>query len=145
MNTHLMFAYGSNMSEKQMTERCPSAVKVSTYELKDFDFCFPHVSIRRKCGVMSVKPSKGSSVWGVVYAMSSDDLIKLDVFEGLGQGYTRKFHKEGGFWYYYSLKNGRNEFHPPSKEYLGIISEAARALPDQSYISRLNETVTLEN
>lgn len=149
MDLHFYYAYGSNMSLQQMTTRCPSAqLIIPSMEYKDMELCFPHKAVIRNCGVASIKKSPGKSVFGSLFSITSDDMIKLDRFEGLGNGYSRRFVKPTtstpGFWYYYSLKNNRGDFFEPSKEYMDLIIEGAikQKFPD-SYIEYLKEVKTL--
>lgn len=149
MDFHFYYAYGSNLSLDQMTTRCPSATLIiPAMEFKDMELCFPHKAVVRNCGVASIKPAPGKSVFGTLFSISSDDFIKLDRFEGLGNGYSRKFVKAAGntpaFWYYYSLKNNRGDFFAPSKDYLGLIVEGAvkQKFPE-AYITQLKEVQTL--
>lgn len=127
MNTHLIFVYGSNLDFSQMKERCPSVQFISVHTLKGYQICFPHIAKLRGCGVASIKNNINSFVEGVLYLINSDDLINLDIREGLGNGYSRKLYKENGiqFWFYYSLKNWRNEYHQPSSKYIEQIINGA--------------------
>jgi hypothetical protein len=149
MDFHNYYAYGSNLSLDQMTTRCPSAkLVIPAMEYKDMVLCFPHKAKIRNCGVASIKACPGSSVYGTLFSISSDDFIKLDRFEGLGNGYSRRFVKASGnnpdFWYYYSLKNNRGDFFAPSKEYLGLIVEGAEKQNfPEAYITQLKEVQTL--
>jgi gamma-glutamylcyclotransferase (GGCT)/AIG2-like uncharacterized protein YtfP len=84
------FAYGSNMDIDQLKDRCPSATYISRAVLPDYSLCFPRYSKKRKCGVASVMAKKGQSVWGVVYRITSGDLVELDLAEGVASdAYTK--------------------------------------------------------
>jgi gamma-glutamylcyclotransferase (GGCT)/AIG2-like uncharacterized protein YtfP len=87
-----VFAYGSNMDPAQMRARCPeSALVWFIAEARDKALWFPRKSEKRKGGVGSLKDEKGKSVWGVVFAVSLRDLVRLDRFEGVpGGSYERK-------------------------------------------------------
>ena len=78
----LYFAYGSNMSLKQIQDRCPDCKKVAIGVLRDHNLVFLSYSKNRKCGVASIEVSQGDEVWGVVYELSDADLAKLDKCEG---------------------------------------------------------------
>jgi gamma-glutamylcyclotransferase (GGCT)/AIG2-like uncharacterized protein YtfP len=77
-----VFAYGSNMDWEQMSRRCPTAKPISIAQLPGYRLNFPRKSQRRGCGVASVVPAAGSSVWGVIYKISDADLRELDRSEG---------------------------------------------------------------
>jgi len=78
----LYFAYGSNMDEAQMKERCPSAKFRFVAKLRNHELCFPRKSLGRHGGVSSVGPYPPKVVWGVVYEVSEEDLNNLDSCEG---------------------------------------------------------------
>ena len=69
------FAFGSNLSEDQMRQRCPSAVLLG----------------RASWGgsVASIVASPGERVPGLLYRVSPDDLLRLDRFEGAPFVYAR--------------------------------------------------------
>ena len=79
------FAYGSNMSESQMKERCPKYKKIGIAKLENYELTFPRKSKKRSCGVSSVDPKDGKEVWGVVYELNEDDFASLDEEEGYRQ------------------------------------------------------------
>ena len=76
------FAYGSNMDEFQMRERCPTAKFTFVARLRNHELCFPRQSAGRHGGVSSVRPSRGRVVWGVVYELTGAELDRLDYYEG---------------------------------------------------------------
>jgi hypothetical protein len=70
----LYFAYGSNLDFDQMSERCPSARFVAIAELPHHRLAFTRRSKNRNCGVADAVPDVSQSVWGVVYAISHDEI-----------------------------------------------------------------------
>lgn len=77
------FAYGSNMDEKRMRKRCPSAQFMSTARLPGFRLAFTRYSMNNRCGAADVLPEPGGAVWGVVYQIKEEDHAKLDKAEGV--------------------------------------------------------------
>lgn len=77
----LYFAYGSNMDEKQMKQRCPGSKLICRAVLKDYKLAFSIYSPKRKCGCADIIKNKDSEVWGLVYNLNQNDLDKLDAFE----------------------------------------------------------------
>ena len=82
------FGYGSNMSIKQMTERCPNSHYVDKAELKDWQFIYntDHVA--------TITENQTSLVWGAVFEISENDEQALDHFEGVAQGKYKKVELE---------------------------------------------------
>lgn len=81
------FAYGSNMAEHVMAERCPGHRFIGVAELPGHRFAFSRRSVRTGTGVCNVVDDPASSVWGVLYEV--DDLAALDAKEGAGWAYDR--------------------------------------------------------
>lgn len=79
----LYFAYGSNMSGKQMAGRCASARFVGVGVLPEHELGFPRRSRRLGGGAAGIKPSVGKQVEGVVWDMTDADLVTMDGFEGV--------------------------------------------------------------
>jgi gamma-glutamylcyclotransferase len=78
----LYFAYGSNLDATQMRLRCPEARHVGKARVDDYRFCFPVWSRIRQSGLISIEPSAGDRVWGVLYELPDGDLPRLDHREG---------------------------------------------------------------
>ena len=76
------FAYGSNMSLKQMKERCPNCHKVAVGVLRDHEILFPRYSKKRECGVSSIQSKTGNDVWGVIFELTESDIVQLNKCEG---------------------------------------------------------------
>ena len=82
MTNLLHFAYGSNMSLKQMKDRCPDSRPIGIAVLRDHKLAFTRLGTVRKCGVADVVPMKGTHVWGRLFDLSPSDLTNLDKHEG---------------------------------------------------------------
>lgn len=83
--SHLYYAYGSNVCETKMAERCPGAVIVDVARLDDHRF------VINERGVATVVPESGTTVHGLLWTISDENLRALDVVEGLDVGhYTRE-------------------------------------------------------
>lgn len=89
----LYFAYGSNMDQDQMKDRCPNSNEVGTGLIPNYRIDFSRKSIRRNCGVADILESKGDNTWGVIYDVSDEDFMSLDQFEGYPKYYTKKLIK----------------------------------------------------
>ena len=85
-----VFAYGSNLDERQMRERCPGAVFDARATLHNHALVFGGYSARWDSAVASVALTPGSTVEGVLYRLTADDLARLDRFEGNPFAYERR-------------------------------------------------------
>lgn len=139
----LVFAYGSNMDDAQMNERCPSFEKVGIAELRGWRLHFPRHSKKRGCGVASIEPCDGEVVWGVVHRLNPADLVRLDASEGyrVGRepqmnGYNRvhvPVVMNGALVEVQTyIANRDDDVPPPNLRYLEQICDGARqqGLPD---------------
>ena len=132
MNNIFYFAYGSNMSLRQMNDRCPESEFYNIGVLKDYELCFPIISKKRNnMGVASIRYKKGFNVEGVLYKVSDDDIIKLDRFENININYCRTemniyvTEKESIKSFVYIAIKNEEEHKAPSKEYMDILIEGA--------------------
>lgn len=142
-NSHLYFAYGSNMDTNQMKQRCPSAKKVGIGRLEDFDIVFNRKGSYRPGGVASVESANGREVYGIIWQIDSNDLSKLDEIED-PVAYDRKVFKiedindsEKKYECYVYIAKPEGEFEP-DKDYFKLLSKAAKTanLPEE-YLKRL--------
>lgn len=86
---NLYFAYGSNLSEDQMRERCPDSRVVGTASLKNHSLRFAGYSRRWDGGVATVIHGK-DEVPGLLWTLSDEDLERLDGFECHPKVYERR-------------------------------------------------------
>jgi gamma-glutamylcyclotransferase len=75
------FAYASNLSRKQMNERCPGTRPKFSVVLPNYKLIFAGWSRQWKGGTASIKPFRGEKVKGAIYEISDNDLKKLDKYE----------------------------------------------------------------
>lgn len=80
----LYFAFGSNMHLGQMHRRCPVSRYIGTAILPNYRF---HINSR---GYANVLFSAGDCVEGLVYLITEDDQMKLDMYEGVSTGCYEK-------------------------------------------------------
>lgn len=122
------FAYGSNLNQKQMKERCPDSKPLFTAVLPNYKLVFVGWSRQWRGGVASIKSFRGERVRGAIYEVTEACLQRLDRYES---GYNRlkvtvvgedDEHIEAVTY----VKTGRLEDATPSKEYLAIIQQGLR-------------------
>lgn len=82
----LSFAYGSNMDQDAMAERCPTARLVGRARLERH-----RLAVMRE-GYATIVPDPGRHVWGVLWALAFPDVAALDRYEEVGRGLYRKLH-----------------------------------------------------
>ena len=82
------FAYASNLSRKQMSERCPNNKPKFIATLPNHKLIFAGWSRQWHGGIASIKPTTGEKVIGAVYEVTEGCLANLDKHEGLK--YRRK-------------------------------------------------------
>lgn len=86
----VIFAYGSNMLTKRLTDRCPSAKVLGPAELRGYELRW-HKKSKDESGKCDVVPAgKAALVYGVLFELDIAQKSKLDEIEGLGQGYEEK-------------------------------------------------------
>lgn len=126
---NLYFAYGSNMDQDQMRERCPSAAVIGHAMLLNHRLAFTIFSPKRQCGCADVVPSPGDTVCGVLYHLTDADMAVLDEFEGHPVYYRRTLVSVqcGGEEIEACIYEvvDKKETLPPSAHYLGLLQNAA--------------------
>lgn len=75
------FAYGSNLSHKQMAKRCPGSRYLGRAVLEGYAQVFDGYSELRKGAGANVVPAYGEQVTGGLYEISADNLRSLDKIE----------------------------------------------------------------
>ena len=122
------FAYGSNLNQKQMKERCPNSKPLFTAVLPNYKLVFAGWSRQWRGGVASIKSLRGDRVRGAIYEVTEPCLQRLDRYES---GYSRLnvtvFGEDDepieAITY---AKDGKLEDAAPSKEYLAVIQQGLR-------------------
>jgi len=122
------FAYGSNLDTRQMRERCPSAKLVSRATLRGWRLAFGGWSSRWGGPVATLVEDPTSSVVGVIYLVSLDDLAMLDFYEGHPRVYERRIlltvdEQKMRVWAFTYVMPVDAEA-PPAPKYIDVISRA---------------------
>jgi gamma-glutamylcyclotransferase (GGCT)/AIG2-like uncharacterized protein YtfP len=122
------FAYASNLSKKQMRERCPDSVPRFTATLPHYKLGFAGWSRQWHGGKASLKACHGEKVRGAIYEVNEACLRHLDKQE---VGYARLnvtvFDEDNravpAVTY---IMSGQMAEAPPSQEYLTVLREGYR-------------------
>lgn len=144
------FAYGSNLDRHKMYDRCRSARILGVARLAGYRLGFTRYSTGWEGGVADVLVSPQDEVWGLVYQIDNNDLLKLDKFEGYPKAYTRfqtSVHLSTGLledvWVYTVVD--KQAHIAPTGKYLNIIRMAADELVfPKSYCGQL-ETISTKD
>ena len=122
------FAYGSNLSHKQMLERCPDSKPAFVASLHNYKLIFTGWVRKWRGGVATIRPSRDDKVTGAVYEISERDLKLLDRHEGYPAEYdrlnvtviTRDGDPAEAVTY---IKREQSEETQPSQQYLAVIRQ----------------------
>ncbi|MCX8043882.1 MAG: gamma-glutamylcyclotransferase, partial [Desulfobacterota bacterium] len=132
------FAYGSNLSRRQMRRRCPDARVVGTGRLDGYRW------IINSRGFATIVPSENDVVWGTIFSISSSDERALDGYEGVSEGFYVKEYLPVAIGNEYVeclvyVARDANEGNP-SKEYVRRIQEGLHDanLPEEYIQKYLN-------
>jgi hypothetical protein len=122
------FAYASNLSKKQMQERCPDSRPLFVATLPNYKIVFTDWSRKWRGGKATIKSLRGEKVRGAVYEVSEACLRRLDKFEA---GYARLnvtvFDEDNQPHQVITyVKSGQLEETAPSKKYGEIIRQGYR-------------------
>ena len=93
MGTFLYFAYGSNMSERRLRKRVPSAKVIGTGVLNNHCLTF-HKGSDDGSGKCTIEPSESGKVYGVLFKINKDEKRKLDKAEGKVKDSCKKGYKK---------------------------------------------------
>ena len=77
-------AYGSNMDQTQMAQRCPDSQMIGIASIKGYRFAIDEV------GVATIIPDEAGTVYGILWQVSEDDVRRLDRYEGIAAGCYRR-------------------------------------------------------
>ena len=131
--TSAYFAYGSNLSQSQMSARCPGSSVEGVAVLREHRLAFSRYSKGWDGGVADVVADANNSVWGLLYSVTPKDLEQLDRYEGYPTMYSRFQTRLDGpqgpvddVWVYYVVD--KVDFILPDPGYLSIIKLAAEDL-----------------
>lgn len=114
------WAYGSNLSIKQMLKRCPRAIKYGPMSVNDCALVFR--------GVADVTVKKGFTTPGGLWQITSECERTLDQFEGVAaRVYMKRYFRitiEGKQYtcLFYQMRRSKGVM-PPSETYFGTIAQ----------------------
>ncbi|MBI4513450.1 MAG: gamma-glutamylcyclotransferase [Gemmatimonadetes bacterium] len=120
----LYFAYGSNLSRRQMQERCPGARALYRARIPHHRLGFTGASESWGGGTATIVLAPGEDLWGAVYEVDEECLETLGAREGLAYALsqTECLQEDGGRLRPYLFVKVRDlEERPPSERYVEVI------------------------
>jgi hypothetical protein len=130
MTTTLYWAYGANLNQRSMAQRCPRAVPVGAYLRRDLELRF--------AGVATVAP--GSGCPGGLWLITPECEQHLDWFEGYPFHYRKEYFDINGQPVMYYVINDA-EPGVPTQSYVDMIRQGYRDFGlDQDYLDQAVET-----
>lgn len=145
VNVKKYFAYGSNMLNKRLIERVPSALVRATGYIDGYTIRYNKRSKdgSGKCNLVKTE-DKNDRVYGVVYDFLDEDKPALDKCEGLGRGYNAIMVKvmadseEMRAYTYVADDSAVDDSLKPYSWYKDLVIEGARRLSlSPEYVSQL--------
>ena len=123
------FAYASNLSRRQMLERCPNNKTKFVATLPNHKLIFSGWSRKWHGGTASIQPTTGEKVIGAVFEVTEGCLANLEKHEGLK--YRRKpatvFTESGESVEVVTfIMREQSEETKPTMEYLAVIQQGYR-------------------
>ena len=123
------FAYASNLSRRQMLERCPNSKTKFVATLPNHKLIFSGWSRKWHGGTASIQPTTGEKVIGAVYEVTEVCLANLEKHEGLK--YRRKpaivfTESDESVEVVTFIMREQSEETKPTMEYLAIIQQGYR-------------------
>jgi gamma-glutamylcyclotransferase (GGCT)/AIG2-like uncharacterized protein YtfP len=122
------FAYGINLSRRQMVALCPDCQPKFSAELPNYKLIFTGWSRQWHGGLVSIRSSRGDKVLGGIYEITEADLAKLDRHEEYPKNYNRlevTVYRDSGeqIKAVTYIKTLQSEETKPSVEYVKIIQQ----------------------
>lgn len=138
----LYAAYGSNLDPQRMARRAPASPAVGAGWLHGWRLTFGGEDLGWTGSLSTIVEDVGSSVFVMLYDMTSADETNLDAWEGTDLGLWRKIRvrvqaaEDSLLAWAYVLDDFEGGL--PSARYLGVIADAAEAGGAPSdYVHRL--------
>ena len=122
------FAYGTNLSKKQMQARCPDSKPLFRATLPNYQVYFTGWSREWRGGVANIKGFRGRKVLGAIYEVTEQCMSRLDKYEAGYQRFNVMVFDEDGehIEAVTYLKVGQVEETKPSREYLAVVQQGYR-------------------
>lgn len=136
------FAYGSNMNDQRMIERGVNFLSKEKGILKGYRFLINKKSQKNpNVGFANIIKDETSEVEGILYEVKTEDILKLDRYEGYPKHYRRENHiinnQEAIVYIANDIWTSVNELET-TEEYKNHILEGKQFLSEKYYNNLLN-------
>jgi len=131
------FAYGSNLSHRQMKNiRCNGCSYVKNAYLDNYALSFCHPEPDNIYGYANVYKKKGSRVPGAIWKITKEHEQTLDIYEEYPKSYKKHyFNLDGNKTMFYIMETC--SFKKPSQRYINVIKEGYQDCNlDLAYLER---------
>jgi gamma-glutamylcyclotransferase (GGCT)/AIG2-like uncharacterized protein YtfP len=115
LQTRLYFAYGANMAVESMRFRCPDAVALGAFILRDWRLVF--------CNHATIQPEKDCVVPGCLWEISYECEEHLDAFEGFPHYYTKMWLEQDDYSFMAYDMNPPYTYSAPAPSYVDCLQE----------------------
>ena len=113
--TRLYFAYGANMALEAMKHRCPNAIPLGAYTVRDWRLVFCHHA--------TIEPAPGHEVPGCLWNITPACEKALDQFEGFPHYYTKMWLEQDGDTFMAYDMNPPLVYNAPSAGYIEMLQQ----------------------
>ena len=138
------FAYGSNLSKRQMALRCPESNYLISGRLSGYSWLI------NSRGYASIKLSPNALVLGEIFTLSEQDIAFLDLYEHVAEGMYSKYilsiQTKKGIYDCLVYVASNNDIGKPQTEYIERINVGIKSanFPDD-YIDQCIRPFVPEN
>jgi len=138
------FAYGSNLSKRQMALRCPESNYLISGRLSGYSWLI------NSRGYASIKLSPNAFVLGEIFTLSEQDIAFLDLYEHVAEGMYSKYilsiQTKKGIYDCLVYVASNNDIGKPQTEYIERINVGIKSanFPDD-YIDQCIRPFVPEN
>ena len=131
----LYLSYGSNLSHKQMRDRCKNPKYIKNFFLEGYKLSF--CTINRNYGAANIVKKLDSKVPGGIWKISANDEKELDYYEGFPIKYTKDFFIFNGERIMFYIIKRQYSFKPPQRWYVDIINQGYKDCKiDREYLRK---------
>ena len=140
----LYFAYGSNLSHKQMKYRCSGSKYVKSFILKGYKLIFSHQNQKNTYGHANIEKKTGFKVHGAIWSLTKKNEKNLDIYEVVPRYYQKEYFKLNGKKVLFYKQNKFVKRKPTSKYLHTIIEGYKDCSLDLNFLKRRISYYTLD-